>query len=174
MRKITALLAVFAVSALGSAFAANPTDSVTLSVNSSGTDTIDAVGNLSVTLDNSDFSSGAFKAAQSTLLTFSTQDQGNNSNRSIFVSLSLVSLTNLPAGVSIKMTPGDASTDAGTAGSAVTFTSSTDLSSTNPALYTAIPPFVTNGTANVAYSVAATQGFHDFTGTITYTLGTSF
>lgn len=175
MRQITALLAVFAVSALGSAFAADVTTSgqnVPLSVNSNGTDTLAASGGLSVTLGNSDFASGAFKAAGSTNLTFSTQDQSNNGNRSIVVSVALSNgLTALPTGVSIKMTPGTPS--AGTSAAVYTLTSATTLG-TATALFTAIPQFVTNGTANVAYSVAATQGFHDFSGTITYTMGTGF
>lgn len=161
MRKLNVVLATLALGAFGAAFAADATATVT----SAGTDTLTSTGNLSVSFGNTEFGS-APKSAGSSTLTYSTQDEAVTANRKITVGLALDgALTALPSGLTITLAP---STSNGTAGSVINF-SGTTLSSA-ASLIGAIPQFTTNGTATVSYTVTATKGFNDFTGTLTYTL----
>lgn len=168
MRKFNVVLTALAFGAFGSAMA------VDVGATNNGTDALTATGGLSVTLGNADFRSGAAQSAGSTTLSYDTQDQTITENRSIAVRLNLDSITQLPSGVTVTLTP--TVTNGGTAASAYVLSSATSAVAltTNRVMVSAIPQFTTAGAASVAYTVAATKGFNDFSGTLTYTLGTAF
>ncbi|MBZ9714250.1 hypothetical protein [Deinococcus multiflagellatus] len=173
MNKINVILAALALCSTTPVLAAATaaTQSTTVTATNSGTDTLSVTGNLSVDFVNAEFGTTA-QAAGSASVAYETQDNTADGDRSITVSLALAGgLTSLPAGMTISLTPtvGTAAAGNGGTGAAVNF-SGNNFAAQN--LITGIAQFTTGGTANVAYSVTATRGFENFTGTLTYTIGT--
>lgn len=141
---------------------------------STGTDTLTVDGGFTITLGNSDFTSGDVKTAtETTALAYDTQDQSIVSARTISVSLALDGdLTALPDGLTLNVIPTVGVAAQGSSGEngSASFTGS--ILTAQP-LITAIERFTTGGNASVGYSVAATRGFDDFSGVLTYTIAAS-
>ncbi|WP_221088289.1 hypothetical protein [Deinococcus aquaedulcis] len=173
MKKFNVMLAALALCATSPVFAAPTaaTQQTTVTATNSGTDTLTVTGNLSVDFVNAEFGTTP-QAAGSATVSYETQDNTADGDRSITVALALNgNLTTLPAGLTIRLTPtvGTAAAGSGGTGATVNFTG-TDLAGKN--LITGIAQFTTGGNASVAYSVIASRGFENFSGTLTYTIGT--
>ncbi|PTA68216.1 hypothetical protein [Deinococcus arcticus] len=173
MKKINVILAALALCSTSPVLAAATaaTQQTTVTATNSGTDTLTVTGNLSVDFVNAEFGTTP-QAAGTATVAYETQNNTADGDRSITVSLALAAnATTLPDGLTIRLTPtvGTAAAGNGGTGATVNFTGN-DLAAKN--LITGIAQFTTGGNASVAYSVIATRGFENFTGTLTYTIGT--
>ncbi|WP_148234862.1 hypothetical protein [Deinococcus maricopensis] len=167
MRKFTTVLtALVLASCTGALAAATGTSSVT-AINSAS-DELSVNGNMNVNFTNGDFGV-TYKNAGFSTLTYSTHDNSSTGNRLITVGLAVNDASALPEGVTLKLTP--TVPDGNGVGTPVNFSGS---NGTAVSLITDIPQFLAGATANVAYSMAATKGFNNFSGTLTYTIGLSF